>query len=175
MNYGKWLADIMGMSEATWKRHASPWSVWTRLPTLPLLAIAVWSRAWIGWWCLAPIALLIAWTVANPRAFAPPSSTDNWASMATFGERIWLNRKSQPIPEHHARFAAMLNLVSALGLIPLIQGLFAYNILATILGLVLIIVGKLWFLDRMVWLYQDMKDGNREYASWLHSSPRAGP
>lgn len=47
-------------------------------------------------------------------------------------------------------------------------GLFVYDALATILGLVLIVLGKLWFLDRMVWLYQDMKDRDGEYASWLY-------
>ena len=28
-------------------------------------------------------------------------------------------------------------------------------------------VGKLWFLDRMVWLYEDMKDVG-EYGEWLY-------
>jgi uncharacterized protein DUF6653 len=168
MNYGKWFESTMGMSDATWKQHANPWSVWTRIPILPLLVLAIWSRAWIGWWCLVPILVLVAWTFANPRAFGPPSSTDNWASKATFGERVWLNRKTLPIPDHHARMSLLLNVVTTLGVIPLIYGLVAYNVLAVILGLVLIILGKLWFLDRMVWLYQDIGDQNREYASWLY-------
>jgi len=170
MNYGKWLEGLMGMNDATWKRHANPWSVWTRIPILPLLAVAIWSRVWIGWWSLVPITLLVLWTILNPRAFGVPSSTDNWASMATFGERVWLARKTQPIPQHHARFSAVLNAVTALGMIPFVYGLVAYNALAVILGLVLIILGKLWFLDRMVWLYLDMKDRDPDYASWLYSS-----
>lgn len=28
------------------------------------------------------------------------------------------------------------------------------------------IIGKSWFLDRMVWLYQDLKDENELYQSW---------
>ena len=32
----------------------------------------------------------------------------------------------------------------------------------------LIYLGKMWFLDRMVWLYEDMKDTTPEYRSWLY-------
>ena len=168
MGYGTLLESLMGMNDATWKRHANPWSVWTRFLILPLLVLAIWSRVWIGWWCLAAIALLIVWTVINPRAFPKPSSTHGWASRATFGERVWLNRKTVPIPEHHYRFSHALNAVTASALIPLIYGLITYELLITFLGLALIIVGKLWFLDRMVWLYQDMKGSNQDYASWLY-------
>ena len=168
MDYGKLLENLMAMNDATWKRHANPWSVWTRFLVLPLLVLAIWSRIWIGWWCLLPVTLLVVWTFLNPRAFPKPASTDNWASKATFGERVWLNRKTVPIPEHHAQFTQMLNAVTALGVIPLIYGLYAYESIITLLGLALIILGKLWFLDRMVWLYQDMKDRNKGYASWLY-------
>ncbi|MEN8260650.1 MAG: DUF6653 family protein [Pseudomonadota bacterium] len=34
----KAMADAMGMDEATWLRHANPWSVWSRFIILPLLA-----------------------------------------------------------------------------------------------------------------------------------------
>lgn len=34
-------------------------------------------------------------------------------------------------------------------------------------GFVLLYVGKLWFLDRMVWLYQDMQRVP-EYRTWLY-------
>lgn len=168
MSYGRWLENLMRMNDATWKRHASPWSVWTRFLILPLLVLAIWSRVWIGWWCFAPIALLILWTAVNPRAFPKPPSTHNWASKATFGERVWLNRKSVPIPKHHLRFSHALNAATASALIPLIYGLITREPLTTFLGLALIIVGKLWFLDRMVWLYQDMKDSDQDYASWLY-------
>lgn len=168
MSYGRWLENLLRMNDATWKRHASPWSVWTRFLILPLLVLAIWSRVWIGWWCFAPIALLILWTAVNPRAFPKPPSTHNWASKATFGERVWLNRKNVPIPKHHFRFSHALNAATASALIPLIYGLITREPLTTFLGLALIIVGKLWFLDRMVWLYQDMKDSDQDYASWLY-------
>ncbi len=167
MNYGRWLESLMVMDDATWARHASPWSVWTRVPVLPLLALAVWSRLWLGWWCLVPVGLLVVWTLYNPRAFPPPACTDNWASKATFGERVWLNRKAVPIPPHHARAAHMLSALSGVGLLPMVYGLVMFEPYAAGLGVVWVVMAKLWFLDRMVWLYDDMREANNNYAVWL--------
>lgn len=161
------LERLMAMDDATWERHANPWSGWTRIPILPLLALSFWSRVWIGWWCLVPVLVLVVWTFWNPRAFARPASTDNWMSKATFGERVWLNADVHPIPDHHARMASSLGVLAGLGLVPLMWGLWALNPWAVVLGLVVTVVGKLWQMDRMVWIYQDMKDDVPEYAAWL--------
>ncbi len=48
MDYGRVLERAMAMDDTTWARHANPWSVWTRVPILPALALAIYSRAWIG-------------------------------------------------------------------------------------------------------------------------------
>ncbi|MCA8931790.1 MAG: hypothetical protein KDA49_04945, partial [Rhodospirillaceae bacterium] len=55
--YG-WVAGAFRMDDATWARHASPWSVWTRVPIALLLVLAIWSRVWLGWWALLPVALV---------------------------------------------------------------------------------------------------------------------
>ena len=73
----------------------------SRFTVLPLFALAVWSRVWIGWWAVLVVALVCVWAWWNPRAFPPPSSTDTWAAKGTFGERVFLNRKALPIPDHH--------------------------------------------------------------------------
>ena len=146
---------MMGMDDATWARHANPWSVYTRFTCLPLIVLAIWSRDWIGWWSLLPLGLALAWTWANPRLFDPPASTENWASHGVLGERLFLNRKAQPIPQHHVRMAYCLPGVSAFGMAMLVYGLFVLDFWATIGGLVIAIGGKAWFVDRMVWLYRD--------------------
>ncbi|MEQ8656442.1 MAG: hypothetical protein RIC24_03930 [Hyphomicrobiales bacterium] len=156
----------MGMSDATWQRHANPWSGWTRIPILPLLALAIWSRDWIGWWCLAPTIALIAWTFVNPRAFPPPPSTDNWMSQGVLGERVFLARKTEPIPHHHANWGIGLSVVAALGLPPLVYGLWALEVWPALLGLTLTVGAKMWFLDRMVWLLADTT--RHPQASSLH-------
>ena len=44
------VAKLFGLSGDSWERHANPISVWTRFAVLPMLALSIWSRDWIGWW-----------------------------------------------------------------------------------------------------------------------------
>lgn len=162
------IAASFKMDEATWARHANPWSVWTRFTVLPLLILAIWSRVWLGWWCLIPVTIVIGWMWLNPRIFPKPNSTNNWASKAVLGERVWLNRDNVPVPKHHQGVPNILSVVSTSGVIFLIWGLVALNVWPTLLGVALVYLGKLWFIDRMVWLYEDMKDVQPEYRSWLY-------
>jgi len=159
---------LFAMSDAIWARHANPWSVWTRNSCLPLLALACWSRVWLGWGAWGAVALALAWTWLNPRVFPPPRSTDNWASRGVLGERVWLNRKRVPVPAHHVRAATVLALVSTSGLPFVIWGAVQLAVWPALLGLVLIHLGKLWFMDRMVWLYADMQNATPEYRSWVY-------
>lgn len=167
MDFFKAAERGMAMDDAVWMRHANPWSVWTRFTCLPLIILAIWSRVWLGWWALVPLALACLWTWANPRAFPPPAKTDTWASKGTFGERVFLNRHAVPIPEHHRHWAIGLGFASATGLIPLVWGLWALDVPTTLLGVALLVLPKVWFVDRMVWLFEDMKDADPTYASWL--------
>lgn len=168
MDVGTITEKGMGMSPEIWARHANPWSGWTRVPILPLFAIAIWSRVWLGWGCLALIAVLLVWVWINPRVFPQPKSTDNWMSRGVMGERVWLNRKTVPIPQHHARWAIWLSVVSATGVPPLVWGLWQLQVWPTLLGLALVVIGKLWFLDRMVWLYADMAEAHSDYRAMLY-------
>src|SRR5262245_49660443 len=96
------LAKMFGLQGDTWMRHANPISVWTRFAVLPLLAVSIWSRDWIGWWSLVPIALSLVFMVVNPLLFPAPTSTRNWASKGVFGERIWADRNKLEIPPQFA-------------------------------------------------------------------------
>ncbi|MAZ15645.1 MAG: hypothetical protein CL535_04855 [Ahrensia sp.] len=157
MKIDKAISASMAMDETTWDRHANPWSVYTRVPLMMVLAFAIWSRVWIGWWALLPVGLAIVWTFLNPRAFPPPASIDNWASKVTLGERLWLNRRARPIPRHHASWALGLSTASAVALLPMVYGLAVLEPFSAFLGALLASVLKLWFCDRMVWLYDDMQ------------------
>lgn len=156
------------LSDETWMRHANPLSVWTRYAAFPFLVAAIWSRMWLGWWALLPLGIVVAWLIWNPRAFPPPRSTDNWASKAVLGERVWLDHPKAEIPRQHlvvARITTALGFVGAAGLI---WGLYMFDLAATLLGMVLTVTAKSWFIDRMVWLFDDMKDSRPEYRSWLY-------
>ncbi len=150
------------MSDAVWDRHTNQWSGWSRMAIPILFALAIWSRNWIGWWSLLFASLVVLWTWWNPRAFSAPNSVENWMSQAIVGERIWLGRKHRKIPVHHDRMPVVIAIASGLGLIPLVWGLWQFNFWAVVAGLTLIIGGKLWFLDRMVWLRHDTPDAGFE-------------
>jgi hypothetical protein len=162
------FSRLMSMNDAAWERHASPLSVWTRVITgLPIILFAVWSIRLLGWWSLSTLGIAFFWIWLNPRLFSPPGNTDNWASKTTFGERVWLNRSTCPIPRHHAQWARFLSIVAGLGFLVALIGALLNRILPTIAGGLVSWFGKMWFCDRMVWLYEDMKGTHPEYGSWL--------
>ena len=72
MAYERAVAAAFARDDAARARHANPWSVWTRILTLPVLVLAVWTRAWLGWWALAPVAATVLWIWLNPRLFPRP-------------------------------------------------------------------------------------------------------
>ncbi|MDP3563176.1 MAG: hypothetical protein Q8R70_01660, partial [Methanoregula sp.] len=86
------IARAFALDDESWLRHANPWSVALRNTVLPLLIITFWSRLWLGWWALVPVALALFWMWLNPRTFPAPQSLSHWASKAVLGERVWLNR-----------------------------------------------------------------------------------
>ena len=147
---------LMAMDDATWARHANPWSVYTRFTCLPLIALSIWSRVWLGWWSLLPLATALVWTWCNPRAFAPAKQSDGWAWKGAMGERLFLDRKRHPVPAHHTALANLLTLLSAIGGVILAYGLIVLDAWATIAGLLFTMTTKAWFVDRMVWLYEDV-------------------
>ena len=167
MDVLKFSEKLMSMDENTWQRHANPLSVYSRFTALPLISLAFWSREVIELYALIPILLAVVWVWLNPRLFSSPTSTDNWASMGTFGERIYLNRKNENIAKHHTSACRVLVVLQFLGLPIWFYGLYSLNLWALVLGIAWLMVTKAWFVDRMVWLYLDMKDQNPRYQSWL--------
>ncbi len=163
------FTKIIFMSEESWFRHSNPWSVWTRIPTIFFLVLAIWSRVWIGIYSLIPIIIVLIWIWLNPRLFPKPKSTNNWASKAVFGEKIFIDRKKDKteIPKHHIIAATITTYIQVGGAIILIYGLFISDVWITITGTSIVFLGKMWFVDRMVWLYEDMKHLPK-YKKWLY-------
>jgi hypothetical protein len=156
MTLGKRIASFFGMNDDTWAHHANPWSVWSRTTVLPLLILAAWSRTWIGGWALGLGAAALCWTWYNPRLFGPPASLDNWASKSVMGERIWIHRDETSVPDRHRLVPNVLNAISGVGILFVIWGVVQLAVWPTLFGMALNYAGKLWFLDRMVWLYDDV-------------------
>jgi len=160
------IARFFALDDATWLRHANPWSVILRFTVLPVLILAFWSRLWFGWGALIPIILSILWTWANPRIFSAPASFDHWTSKAVLGERAWLNRDVVPVPAYHRVVPDVLSFISGIGMLFVLAGVLLSEVWPTLFGMALVYLGKVWFLDRMVWLWQDMGDTTPEYRSW---------
>lgn len=151
------IALVFGLDDAGWARHANPWSGWSRIATgLPLLVLAAWSRVWIGPWALAAGAVVALWLWLNPRLFPPARDDAAWVSKAVLGERFWGLRHEVPVPVKHHLPVRLLQSVAAIGTLVLVWGMIALDPWPTALGAVLGWGGKMWFVDRMAWVYEDV-------------------
>ncbi|GAA4865214.1 DUF6653 family protein [Actinomycetospora straminea] len=168
------VARLFGLRGDRWLRHANPWSVWTRFAVLPLLAIAAWSRVWIGWWALVAALVVVAFTVVNPLLFPPPRSTRNWASKAVLGERVGADPAAHPVPGQYgtSRVPAVTAGCQTFGVVALALGVLWLDLLLAVTGLVLCQCAKAWYLDRAVLLFEDVKHRDPVVAAWEYGEDR---
>lgn len=166
MNIEKTLARLFGLEGDQWLRHANPKSVYSRFPILPLLIISVWTRVWIGVYFVIPLGLTLLWTFVNPRLFDEPDSLENWASKGVLGERIWKDRSAYDIPRDFSLLTHMLNATQVIGLIPFLWGLYTLDFWMTMTGFAVAFLCKAWFFDRMVWLFEDMRETEKVH-DWI--------
>lgn len=158
----KFAAALMTMSEEVWRRHANPWSGWTRVATFPFFFLAIWSWVWIGWWALVPVILLSIWTWLNPRVFPPYQSDRAWITRGVLGEQLFLSRKDVVIPGNHVRMANLLTTMAGLSMVGAIIGFVMQIFWLALGGWLLAITFKMWFVDRMVWIYETVKNESAE-------------
>jgi hypothetical protein len=153
------LARAFRMSDEAWRRHANPWSVYTRFAAIPPLVLAVWSREWIGWWCLVPLAVVVGWLWVNPHVFAPVAEPTRWASKGIFAERVWASRR-ELVPAGHRVAFRLIAVPGVVGIGLLGWGLVVLDVWPTVVGVVLVVLAQLWRIDRLVWMYDDlMREG----------------
>ena len=129
----KVLLRLFGMRDEVWARHVNPWSVWTRMPIIALIVLAIWARVWLGWWCLVPLGLIAFWTWLKPRL------------MPHVG-----------------------NAIALVGLVVLAYGLVELVAWAAVLGTIVTIGGKLYFLHEMTRIFAAHKDEDPVWAGWLY-------
>lgn len=154
MELDRLISRVFLPSNDSWLKHANPWSVWSRFATLPFLVISIWSRVWIGWYCLVPVSFLVFWIWINPTLFSKPKDYSSWGSKAVLGERVYINRKETSIPAGHSRAIGILIVLQSFSGAVLLFGLWRLDVGLTLHGTVYIYLTKMWFLDRMVWLYE---------------------
>jgi hypothetical protein len=147
---------VFGMNDDAWRRHANPWSVYTRFAAIPPLVLAIWSRAWLGVWCLVPIALVACWLWLNVRIFRAVDHPTAWASKGIYGERIWATHADK-VPPHHRRALRLIALAGLGGIALLVWGLIALDVWPTVVGVTLVVLAQLWRIDRLVWMYDELQ------------------
>ncbi|WP_102794988.1 DUF6653 family protein [Bowmanella denitrificans] len=151
------LAKIFMLDDDGWERHANPLSVWTRYSVLPIFAFAGFLREWNVWMCGALIVIALAWTFFNPILFSKPKNYSSWASKSVLGERIYINRDIYKLPEHHnSPIFMVLNAISSAGVMACFWGVYKFDAPICMLGILITYLAKSWFLDRMVWLFNDV-------------------
>ena len=164
---GRKSGSVFRMNDRARQRHCNPWSVYTRFTMIrhrsgtleQSLASVVGPFPHCHGSCVG---------VDDPRRFPPPISTDNWASKVVLGEWVWMRRNSIAIPVHHRLLPNLLSIAAGLGMAVFLIGVSTLHLWLSLLGGAIAILAKLWFADRMVWLYQEMKDATPEYRKWLY-------
>lgn len=156
MTFERRIARLAGLTNEGWERHANGWSVWTRFSGPALLMLAAWSRIWLDWWALAVGVIVVAWIAANPFLFARPATQTGYAARGALGERIWMNRDRIAVPEKHRTLPPWLTLANAIGFAAATYGAVFLDTWTVVLGLGVQYLGKAWFIDRMVWLADEM-------------------
>jgi hypothetical protein len=154
MSVASRIASSFGMTDEAWKRHANPWSVFTRFAAIPALILAIWSRSWIGWWSLVPMLLAVAWLWLNPHVFSPVGVPRSWAARGIYGEKLWLIHRSR-VPADYRAVLRWLVAVGMVGFVLLIWGLVQLLVWPTAFGATLVVLAQLWRIDRLGLLYDE--------------------
>lgn len=153
------IQKLFAMDARTWARHTNPVSVWSRLLTLPIPFCIIWYRDVFGGMTWAMLALTLVWFWLNPRLFSEPDSRENWASQSILGECLWL-RPDRPKPRFMQRLVSNItHLIGGIGLIAAATGLVIYEAWAVIIGVALMLVAKILFLDVMVRYWRQHSGG----------------
>ncbi|WP_211854817.1 DUF6653 family protein [Plastoroseomonas hellenica] len=149
------IAGLFRMSDETWRRHANPWSVYTRFAAIPAMIVAIWSRVWIGWWALLPVLLVIVWLLLNPHVFPPVQQPKGWAARGIYGEKLWLDG-GPDLPAGHRAVLRWLAIPAVAGFALLAFGLAWLQPWPTVFGATLIILAQLWRIDRLGRLHDEV-------------------
>ncbi|MEX0931264.1 MAG: DUF6653 family protein [Candidatus Paceibacterota bacterium] len=127
------------LSEQTWERHANPWSGWTRVLSMPLIALGLYLH---NFWILGAV---IVWLIINPVLFPKPKSTDNWMSRGVLGERLYFKdgkKLKKDLP-------TLLNVLNVPVFVAFIYFGWMQELAPMVLAGLLTMTMKFWFIDRM--------------------------
>lgn len=130
------------LSEKNWGRHANPWSGWTRVLSMPALAVGLYLH---NYWILGIVAV---WLFVNPVLFPKPRSVENWMSKGVLGEQLYFKdgkKFKKDLP-------TLLNVLNVPVFILFLYFAWQQELVALVLSGLLTMTIKFWFIDRMALL-----------------------
>ena len=99
----------------------------------------------------------------EPPCLRPPRSLDHWASRSVLGETaVGPGGNETSVACTHRVAPVVLSLISAAGVPFLVWGLIVLDPWITAFGLAVQMAGKMWFLDRMALLCDDVSSAAEE-------------
>jgi hypothetical protein len=130
------------LSEKTWARHANPWSGWTRVLSMPLLAVGMYFH---NFWILGAV---IVWLIVNPMLFPQPKRVDNWMSKGVLGEQLYYKNGKK----FKKDLPTLLNILNVPTFAAFLYFGWQQELMPMILTGLLAMTIKFWFIDRMAYL-----------------------
>ena len=67
-------SPLKRLTRKVFEHHSNPWSAWTRLLSVPLVFVPLWTRSW------KHTSLVGAWLLINPVVFPAPKDDSAWAT-----------------------------------------------------------------------------------------------
>jgi len=124
-----------------WEKHANPWSAWTRIGAAPFLYVAIWFSS------IPLFILVVIWYVINPFIFPKPKTHDSWASKGVLGEQLWTRKVGKD-------FNLFLQILTGAFFIPSLYLTWVNDFWPALYTATLAFIFKVWFVDRMRFLYE---------------------
>jgi hypothetical protein len=142
-----------GLNEENWKKHANPWSVWSRMAAFVVMIAAIFARELFGWWTLAFIGAGIIFMFLNTRIFPGVDQPRRWDEKGIYGEKLW-TLKDEAAAGHRKAINLLIG-IAGIGLPIMVYGLIVVEAWPTVFGLSLVFVSQLWQIDRFVAIYDE--------------------
>lgn len=151
-------------NDTIWRRRTHPASFWLRLVVVPLMAAAIWSRAWIDPGFLVILLALMVGAWVAERAFPAPTGTPSWATRAALGE--WLASHAPEGIDLPRGLVRTLGIVGTIGTIVMVSGAILYDPGLAISGAVVMLVCKLIAFDRLARAWSAAAAADPEVDAW---------
>jgi len=151
------------LPEWVWRRHANPWSGWTRAATTPVLVYALYRRDW------RLVAAALGWIVVNPVAFPPPERTDAWMTRGVLAEREWLRQGNGTVG---FSWPNVINLLNAPTTLYVGWATFRRRPLHAVVGTTLLMALKLRWMDEII-DRTGVRGLDEPFDAWLADHPVA--